>query len=158
MKINHRTYLKSLNEPKNNDLLYTCCLIEFIRRKKQSKSKDVVIQLGEEVIRHIYKAASVYHCQSFEHSASEILEMSTVEQGSEKIVLNDDNKPSYIEIGECYAYLILAYEYEDSIEKLLEIYKNEFITELIDDYETGMYWQVTSYLMMCIEAGKVLPY
>ena len=39
---------------KNNDLFFTCSLIEYIARKTQNTKKEVVEKLGKETINKIY--------------------------------------------------------------------------------------------------------
>ena len=39
---------------KNNDLFFTCSLIEYIARKTQNTKKEVVEKLGKETINIIY--------------------------------------------------------------------------------------------------------
>ena len=49
---------------KDNDLFYTCSLIDYIARKTKNKRVAVVDALGKERIAKIYDLADIYH--SFE--------------------------------------------------------------------------------------------
>ena len=47
----------------DNDLFFTCSLIEFIGRKKKLVCTDVVKYLGEDKVQRIYSYADVFHCE-----------------------------------------------------------------------------------------------
>ncbi len=53
----------------DNDLFYTCSLIEFIGRKQKLKRSEVVSTLGEKTLRRIYKYADVFHCEPIEKNS-----------------------------------------------------------------------------------------
>ena len=46
---------------KDNDLFYTCSLIDYIARKTKNKRVAVVDALGKERIAKIYDLADIYH-------------------------------------------------------------------------------------------------
>ena len=46
-------------EPKENDLFFTCSLIDYIARKTRNKRADVVHVLGKTAIVKIYELADV---------------------------------------------------------------------------------------------------
>ena len=46
---------------KDNDLFFTCSLIEYISRKTKNIRADVVNKLGKTRISKIYELADVYH-------------------------------------------------------------------------------------------------
>ena len=47
----------------NNDLFYTCSLIEYIGRTIQRSRREVVDKLGEKEIERIYDYADVFNCE-----------------------------------------------------------------------------------------------
>ena len=49
---------------KNNDLFYTCSLIEYIDRCTKNSKKYIVEKLERDKISKIYDLASVYHCEN----------------------------------------------------------------------------------------------
>ena len=49
---------------KDNDLFYTCSLIDYIARKTKNTRADVVNKLGKQRIDKIYELADVYHCEN----------------------------------------------------------------------------------------------
>ena len=50
----------------DNNLFFTCGLIDYISRKTKNKRVDVVNQLGEERISKIYDLADVYHSDNID--------------------------------------------------------------------------------------------
>ena len=69
-------------EPKkDNDLFYTCSLIDYIARKTKNKRVDVVNQLGKERIQKIYDLADVYRCDNISRVADDFIKEAKIEQG-----------------------------------------------------------------------------
>lgn len=91
----------------NNDLFFTCSLIEYIGRRVKRTRRDVVETLGKERLERIYEYADVFHCEPIEKVADEFIEESRLEQGT-----FDNEKecryliPDYWDIGEVYERLI----------------------------------------------------
>lgn len=145
--------------PKDNDLFYTCGLIDYIARKTKNVRSYVVNRLGKESIEKIYDLADVYHCDNIERVAEDFIEEANIEAGS------FDNVgdcmyiiPSHWDIGKVYKRLIkMAAEKEnaDVVDVLFEVY-NSFISEKIDDYNSSMYYENPSYLLACYEEKQVL--
>ena len=62
-------------EPKkDNDLFYTCSLIDYIARRTKNVRADVVNQLGKERLERIYDLADVYHCDNIERVCDDFVE------------------------------------------------------------------------------------
>ena len=145
--------------PKDNDLFYTCGLIDYIARKTKNVRSYVVNRLGKERLEKIYDLADVYHCDNIERVAEDFIEEANIEAGS------FDNVgdcmyiiPSHWDIGKVYKRLIkMAAEKEnaDVVDVLFEVY-NSFISKKIDDYNSSMYYENPSYLLACYEEKEVL--
>ena len=58
----------------NNDLFYTCSLIEYIGRQMKRTRKEVVDCLTKERIQRIYEFADVFHCEPIEKVADEFIQ------------------------------------------------------------------------------------
>ena len=54
----------------NNDLFFTCSLIEFIGRKTKRIRSEVTNFLSQESVEHIYDYADILHCEPIEKVAS----------------------------------------------------------------------------------------
>lgn len=144
---------------KDNDLFYTCSLIECLARKTKNKRADIVNQLGKKRIEKIYDLADVYHCDNIENVSDDFIEDAQIKIGTFDNV--QDCKyaiPSYWDIGKVYKRLISQVaqeEKKDSIDALLEIY-NSFISPKIDDYNSSFYYENPSYLLECYREKKIL--
>lgn len=81
--------------PKDNDLFYTCSLIDYIARKTKNTRSDVVNKLRKERLEKIYDLADIYHCDNVERVSDDFIEEAGIESGN-----YDYENPSYI--YECY--------------------------------------------------------
>ena len=59
---------------KDNDLFYTCSLIDYIARKTKNTRADVVNKLGKQRIDKIYDLADVYHCDNIDRVSDDFIE------------------------------------------------------------------------------------
>ena len=92
---------------KDNDLFYTCSLIDYIARKTKNKRAAVVDALGKECIAKIYDLADIYHSDNIERVSDDFIEEAKISVG------NFDNVgecqyavPSHWDIGKVYLSLI----------------------------------------------------
>ena len=58
--------LHGRENPKDNDLFFTCSLIDYIARRTKNKRADVVNALGEKRLEKIYDLADIYHSDNIE--------------------------------------------------------------------------------------------
>ena len=58
----------------NNDLFYTCSLIEFIGRQIRQTRRKVTDFLTKERIQRIYEFADIFHCEPIEKVADEFIQ------------------------------------------------------------------------------------
>ena len=61
-------------DKKDNDLFYTCSLIDYISRKTKNIRSEVVNRLGKERLEKIYNLADVYHCDNIERVSDDFIE------------------------------------------------------------------------------------
>ena len=144
---------------KDNDLFYTCSLIDYIARKTKNTRIDVVNALGRKNLERIYEYADVFHCENIDSVSDEFIEKCNIHEGQFDNV--EECKyaiPTYWDIGKVYKRLIKAvaeYEKIDVIDALIEVY-NSFLSEKIDDYNSSMYYENPSYLLECYLEKKVI--
>ena len=141
-----------------NDLFFTCSLIEYIARKTKNTKKLIIEKLGEKQIKKIYELAEVYHSENIEKVSDEFIEEYEIEIGNYDVLLNCKYRiPTYWEIGRVYQRLILMVNNnkEQYIKTLIEVLKS-WIIEKIDNYNSSMYYENPSYMYACYEEGKVL--
>ncbi|MCI5935811.1 MAG: hypothetical protein MRZ65_09905, partial [Lachnospiraceae bacterium] len=66
---------------KENDLFYTCGLIEYIARKTKNTRSDVVNKLGKERLEKIYDLADVYHCDNLDRVSEDFIKEMGIKNG-----------------------------------------------------------------------------
>lgn len=77
------------NEPqKENDLFYTCSLLEFIARKTKNSKRQTVEKIGIDKIKKIYDVAEVLHTENIEKVADEIIKEQKITNGDYDIITN----------------------------------------------------------------------
>lgn len=147
-------------EPKkDNDLFYTCSLIDYIARKTKNKRVDVVNQLGKERIQKIYDLADVYHCDNISRVADDFIKEAKIEQGVfDNVGECQYSIPTYWDIGKVYKRLIKQVaedEKIDVVDALVQVYRS-FLSNKIDDYNSSVYYENPSYLFECYRQNKML--
>jgi len=141
----------------NNNLFFTCSLIEYIGRTVKRKRGDVVEILGKSRIERIYSYADVFHCEPIEKVAWEFIEDSNIGTGNfDNVALCRYSIPDYWDIGEVYERLIEnSYSDQDIVKGIWEVY-HSWISDAISDYNTDFYYQPRDYIAACYDEGKVL--
>ena len=69
-------------EKKDNDLFFTCSLIDYIARKTQNTRSDVVNKLGKERLEKIYDLADIYHCDNIDRVSDDFIEEADITPGT----------------------------------------------------------------------------
>lgn len=144
---------------KDNDLFFTCSLIDYIARKTKNTRKDVVNTLGKKRIEKIYDLADVYHSDNIDRVSDDFIVESGMKEG------NFDNVkacgyaiPSHWDIGKVYKRLIKGVSDQEKtgvIDALFHVY-NSFVSAKIDDYNSSMYYENPSYLLECYLENRVI--
>ena len=92
---------------KENDLFFTCSLIDYIARKTQNKRVDVVDKLGEKRLEKIYDLADVYHSDNIDRVSDDFIKESGIEKGNfDNVKECSYTIPSHWDIGKVYKRLI----------------------------------------------------
>lgn len=148
-----------IGEPqKENDLFFTCSLIEYIARKTKNTKKVIIDKLGKENIEKIYDLAEVYHSENIDKVSDEFIEIANIENGTYDIISNCKyNVPSYWDIGKVYKRLIIMVNNDATkcVDTLIEVLSS-WLIEKIDNYNSSMYYENPSYIYECYKEGKVL--
>ena len=147
-------------EPKkDNDLFYTCSLIDYIARKTKNKRVDVVNQLGKERIQKIYDLADVYHCDNISRVADDFIKEAKIEQGVfDNVGECQYSIPTYWDIGKVYKRLIKQVaedEKIDVVDALFQVYRS-FLSNKIDDYNSSVYYENPNYIFECYKEKEML--
>ena len=144
---------------KDNDLFFTCALIDYIARKTKNTRSAVVNALGKECLERIYELADVYHCDNIDRVSADFIEEAGIQAGTFDNVTDCKYAiPSHWDIGKVYKRLIKQVAKEENIsiiEALIKVY-NSFLSPKIDDYNSSMYYENPSYLFECYRENKVI--
>ena len=144
---------------KDNDLFFTCSLIDYIARKTRNTRADVVNALGKKRLEKIYDLADVYHSDNIERVSDDFIREADIESGNFDNVKDCSYSiPSHWDIGKVYKRLIKEVAKKSGIETidaLIEVY-NSFISPKIDDYNSSMYYENPSYLSPPPPQNKVI--
>lgn len=144
---------------KDNDLFFTCSLIDYIARKTQNTRADVVNMLGAEKVEKIYDLADIYHSDNIERVSDDFIREAGIRNGEFDNVKECNYAiPSHWDIGKVYKRLIKAvaeHEKIGIIEALFKVY-NPFLSTKIDDYNSSMYYENPAYLLECYLESRVI--
>ena len=145
-------------DPRANDLFYTCSLIDYIARKTKNNRSAVVNALGRTSISKIYDLADVYHSDSIDTVSEDFIESAHITEGTFDNVADAKYAvPSHWDIGKVYKRLILGIAREkelDVIEALFETY-NSFVSDKIDDYNSSFYYDAPQNILNAFLDGKI---
>lgn len=144
---------------KDNDLFFTCSLIDYIGRKTKNTRADVVNALGKKRLEKIYDLADVYHSDNIDRVSDDFIEECKITKGHfDNVGECGYSIPSHWDIGKVYKRLIKQVSEESGeevLDTLIKVY-NSFISPKIDDYNSSMYYENPSYLLECYLQNKVL--
>lgn len=137
-------------DPKENDLFFTCSLIEYIARKTKNKRSDVVNKLGRFTLAKIYDLADVYHCDNIERISDDFIQSAGITEGFfDNIASARYTIPSHWDIGKVYKRLILGISREknmDVIDSLLAAY-NSFVSDKIQNFNSSFYYDAPQNIL-----------
>ena len=144
---------------KDNDLFFTCSLIDYIARKTKNIRADVVNALGKERLEKIYDLADIYHSDNIDRVSEDFIEEAHITEGSfDNVGECGYSIPTHWDIGKVYKRLIkqvAEYENIGIIDALIKVY-NSFISEKIDDYNSSVYYENPSYIFESYRENKML--
>ena len=144
---------------KDNDLFFTCSLIDYIARKTKNTRKDIVNSLGKQRVEKIYDLADVYHSDNIDRVSQDFIEEAGIQQGNFDNVDNCGYAiPTHWDIGKVYKRLIKMVAEDERVsivDALFEVY-NSFISSKIDDYNSSVYYENPSYIFESYKENKML--
>ena len=125
---------------KDNDLFYTCSLIDYVARKTKNTRIDVVNALGKKNLERIYEYADVFHCENIDSVSDEFIEKCNIQEGQfDNVGECKYAIPTYWDIGKVYKRLIKQVSENEGIEvidALIKVYRS-FISTKIEYHEQG---------------------
>lgn len=146
-------------DSRRNDLFFVCSLIEYVARVTKNERKTVVNALGRKGLEHYYELAEVYHCENIDKVTDELINKYGIQTGQyDNVAKSKDAVPTHWDIGKVMQRLVLKVaeaSHQDVISSLMEVY-NSWIIPKIDNYNSSMYYENTSYQYASYCAGKAL--
>ena len=146
-------------DQKENDLFFTCSLIDYIARKTKNTRATVVEKLGRDRLEKIYDLADVYHCDNIDRVSDDFIQEAGIPTGTfDNVAECRYAIPTHWDIGKVYKRLIkqvAANEQIDVIDALMKVYRS-FISPKIDDYNSSVYYENQSYIYECYIDNKML--
>lgn len=145
-------------DKKENDLFFTCSLIEYIARKTKNQRSVIVNALGRASLAKIYDLADVYHSDNIDTVSEDFINSSQITEGTfDNVTAAMYAVPSHWDIGKVYKRLVLGISKEkslDVIDALLEVY-NSFVSDKIDDYNSSFYYDAPQNILNAFLEGKI---
>ena len=145
-------------ERKDNDLFFTCSLIEYIARKTKNRREDVVNALGKESVAKIYNLADVYHSDNIDRVSEDFIQAAGIAEGTfDNISAARYAVPSHWDIGMVYKRLILGIVREkrmDVIDALFAAY-HSFVSDKIQDFNSSFYYDAPQNILNAFLDGKI---
>lgn len=135
---------------KDNDLFFTCSLIDYIARKTKNKRAYVVNRLGKENIEKIYDLADVYHSDNIDRVSDDFIEAAEIEKGSfDNVKAAKYAVPTHWDIGKVYKRLVkgIAKEKNVTIPEAVFMAYNSFVSDKIDDYNSSFYYDAPQNIL-----------
>lgn len=145
-------------DPKENDLFFTCGLIDYIARKTKNTRTDVVNALGRSAIEKIYELADVYHSDNIDRVSDDFIEACHIPQGDfDNVAAAKYAVPSHWDIGKVYKRLILGVAREkqlDIVDALISVY-NSFVSNKIEDFNSSFYYDAPQNILNAYLDGRL---
>lgn len=145
-------------DKKENDLFFTCSLIDYIARKTNNKRSDVIDALGRDSIEKIYDLADVYHSDNIDTVSEGFIHQAQLGEGTfDNISSARYVIPSHWDIGKVYKRLILGIARETGlpiIDALFEAY-HSFVSDKIDDYNSSFYYDAPQNILNAFLEGTI---
>ena len=143
---------------KDNDLFYTCSLIDYIARKTKNRRAVIVNALGRDRLAKIYDLADIYHSDNIDRVSDDFIKAAGILPGTFDNVADAKYAvPSHWDIGKVYKRLILGIAKErgiDAIDALIAAY-NSFVSDKIDDYNSSFYYDNPQSILQTYLSGKL---
>ena len=145
-------------DKKENDLFFTCSLIDYIARRTKNRRADIVDTLGRSAIEKIYDLADVYHSDNIDTVSDYFIEKTAVSTGTFVNVADALYAvPSHWDMGKVYKRLILGIAREKKIpvvDALFEAY-HSYVSDKIDDYNSSFYYDAPQNILNAFLHGVI---
>ena len=87
-------------DKKENDLFFTCSLIDYIARRTKNRRTDIVDALGRASVEKIYELADIYHSDNIDTVSDQFIVKAAISDGTFDNVSDAlDAVPSHWDMG-----------------------------------------------------------
>jgi hypothetical protein len=139
----------------DNNLFFTCSLIEYIGRETNNRRLAVVEALGRENTTRIYEYSDVFHCEPIESVSAQWRERCNIQTGVfDNISVCRYRVPTFWDIGKVYCRLIQSLG-GNTMDTLYKVYSS-WMAPKIDDYNIAVYYMSPEYLLESYKEGTLL--
>ena len=139
----------------DNNLFYTCSLIEYIGRETKNRRITIVEAIGMENTARIYNYSDVFHCEPIEAVSEQWRERCGIQSGTfDNVSVCRYRLPTFWDIGKVYCRLIQSLG-GDVIDRLHEVYSS-WLAPKIDDYNIAVFYMSPEYLYASYKDGVLL--
>ena len=140
----------------DNNLFFTCSLIEYIGRITKNLRGDIVSYLGND-LKRIYSHADVFHCEPIAKVADDFIARNSIPIGNYDTQANVKyTMPDYWDIGEVFERLIEDVSDNDDVIEVIKKVYSSWMTERILNFNSDLYYQSRDYIAECYRQGRIL--
>lgn len=143
---------------KENDLFFTCSLIDYMARKTKNRRCTVVNALGKATLTKIYDLADVYHSDNIDRVSDDFIEAAGIAEGIfDNISTAKYAVPSHWDIGKVYKHLILGIAREKNMEIIEALFSayNSFVSDKIEDFNSSFYYDAPQNILNAYLYGVI---
>jgi hypothetical protein len=145
-------------DKKENDLFFTCSIIDYIARKTKNKRADVVNMFGRETVSKIYDLADIYHSDNIDSVCDSFINSAKIKEGTfDNLSVAKFAVPSHWDIGKVYKRLILGIVREKNIEVIDALFMayNSFVSDKIEDFNSSFYYDEPRSILNAFIDNKI---
>lgn len=143
---------------KENDLFFTCSLIDYIARKTKNRRSTVVNALGKANLSKIYELADIYHSDNIDRVSEDYIEIAGITDGTfDNISIAKYAIPSHWDIGKVYKRLILGIAREKNMEIIEALFAayNSFVSDKIENFNSSFYYDAPQNILNAYLYGVI---
>lgn len=150
------------HEPQDeNNLFFTCSLIEYVARETRNRKKDIIQKIGIDGVRQIFEVADILHCENIKQVIYDYVEKHEIMDGTFDFSKGCEYSiPTPFDIGRVYQRLVLGAAREngqDYISTLFDVI-NSWIVDKIDNFNSDLYYSNPEYILACYLEGEILDW
>ena len=142
----------------DNDVFYTCGLIEYIGRKTCNARGTVVNLLGRDRVAHMVEYADVLHSENIDAVCKRYVVDARIPRGDfDNVSCARYGTPTHWDIGKVYKRLALGIMRERSCapaDAVVEAFRSP-VAPLIDDYNGSFFYEAPANILTAHITGVI---